>query len=548
MHHFPGMVLTEARAKAYLEQGIWANESYVDVLMKQVAAHPNVEHRDENRTLTYHALWQEVESFAASLYQLGVRKGDRVALQLPNCLDYVVALFATARLGAVSVLLQTDLGRDQLLYSLKASGAKVWVVTDSFRGESLLDTAMSVRQSLPDLTHIVLQGETPVPSADLLRFSDLAANKDRCTEAEIIQSQPGPLDPFVMVFTSGTTGSPKGVVQLHANYLWSARAYAAIYGYSPGEGTLDMAPICHQTGMLAGVMMPIATGGRILLMERFSAARALRWMGEERPTYLVGAPPHVIHVANAPGLVDADTSSVRVFLYAGAPVPAAVLRRLQEQTSITVGGMFGWSEGFVACCTRMDDDIEAISRTVGQAVPGIEIRLVDEDGKDVLCGQPGEMWARGPNFSAGYYGNPEASAKQWDEDGWFHSGDVLTMDESLRYRFIGRADDIINRGGTKIDPKLVEDALAAHPAIATAAVIGVPNETLGQSTVACILLGDGQVPPDKEELRSFLSAEGLAKFQIPDRFEYLTVLPMTHSGKIMKRELRRHYTALEETH
>ncbi len=538
MISFPGMILTEERAKAYLADGVWTDESFVDVLESNVKQHPLLLHKDDKRTLTYEQLWSEVESLAAALYQLGVRRGDKVAIQLPNGLDYVVAVFGIARIGAIAVLLQTDLGRQSLEYSLSKAEVSVWIGTDSFRGEPVFSVAKLLQPGLPHLKHLILQGsESDVPQ-DTLSFERLRSSGRRLSDEELRANQPQPLDPFVMVFTSGTTGSPKGVVQLHANYLWASRSYARVFGFKPTEATLDIAPICHQTGMLAGVMMPIATAGRMMLLDRFSAGRVLKWIETEHPTYIVGAPAHVIHLANAPRLSDVDTSSTRLFIYAGAPVPSAILRKLQEDTGITVGAMFGWTEGFLATMTHPDDPIDAISTTVGFAVPGTEVKLVDEEGADVPQGTPGEMLSRGPNFSAGYYNNPESAARQWDSNGWFHSGDLLRQDENGRYVFMGRADDIINRGGTKVDPKAVEDACALHPAIENVAVVGAPSATLGQQTVACIVLKEGAQPFEVSELRDFLGEQGLAKFQFPDGLLFLDSLPLTHSGKIKKKELR----------
>ncbi|GMA56647.1 cyclohexanecarboxylate-CoA ligase/acyl-CoA synthetase [Alicyclobacillus sacchari] len=541
MFDFEGRTLTRERAQLYIDKGYWTEESFVDVFYNDVKQYPNFVHRDEEREASYEQLWNEIEAVAATLYEMGVRKGDTVALQLPNALDYVVGVFAAARIGAIGVSLQIDLGRQALLTSLQTSRAKVWIIADYFRGQPLYDMAVSLKAELPDLKEIVLQGDPQRAPEGALTFASLRDSGKKLGDTELAANRPGALDAFLMVFTSGTTGSPKGVVHYHANYLWAARAYAKNFGYEPGEGVLCLAPICHQTGMLAGVMMTVAKGGRIMLLERFSAARVLKWIEEYRPTYLVGAPPHVIHVANAPNLKATDTSSVKLFIYAGAPVPSAVLVQLQADSGIKVGCMFGWSEGFLATATRPDDPLEALSSTVGFAIPGTEVRLVDEDGHDVKPGEPGEMWSRGPNFSAGYYQNPTAAHKQWDADGWFHSGDVLRQDENGRYVFIARADDIINRGGTKIDPKTVEDAISKHPSVENVAVVGAPDATLGQHTVACVILREGHAALSLKELREFLAEQGLAKFQFPDRLELMTEFPQTHSGKIKKKDLRERF-------
>ncbi|MCF8566558.1 acyl--CoA ligase [Alicyclobacillus tolerans] len=541
MFSFPGMVLTEQRATEYMKNEVWNQDTFLDVFERNVMHVGDLVHRDDLRKLTYRELWAECEAFAATLRELGVRKGDRVAIQLPTSLDYLVAVFGSARIGAIAVLLQTDLAQQGVEYSLDKSKASIMVVADNYRGQALAQTAFSLKPRMPHLKTIIVQGAEGALPEGTLEFERVRQSKRTLSAADAAENRPQALDPFVMVFTSGTTGSPKGVVQLHANYLWAARAYAKLYGLKPGDGMLDMAPICHQTGMLVGVTMPLVTSGRILLVERFSASRVLQWIEEEQPRSLVGAPPHVIHIANSAALKTRDTSSVQYFFYAGAPVASSVLKQLQSDTNWTIGAMFGWTEGFLATATHPDDPVEVLTTTVGYAIPGTEVVLVDEDGKTVQPGTPGEMWSRGPNFSAGYYHNPEAAARQWDDEGWFHSGDWFRQDEAGRYIFMGRMDDIINRGGTKIDAKSVEDACAAYPGVENAAVIGIPDPTLGQRTLACIVLKEGTVPFELGELKDFLSANGLSKFQLPDRLVFLDALPATHSGKIRKKELRERF-------
>jgi acyl-CoA synthetase len=541
MFEFAGRTLTESCGQQYIDQGSWTNESFADVLERSVKLHPNLLHKDEERTISYKEMWNEIESVAANLYNMGIRKGDTVAIQLPNTLDYVIAVFGAARIGAISVLLQVDLGPQAILDSLEQSKAKVWIITDNFQGRALYDRARDIQQKIPDLKHLIVQGDTSQVPSEALSFSSLRSRGNSLSEQELHENRPEPLDAFIMVFTSGTTGSPKGVVHLHGNYVWAVRAYAKNFGYQPEQAVLDLAPICHQTGMLAGIMMPILSGGRILLLERFSTTRVFKWIEQEKPTFLIGAPPHVIHIANSPKLKSVDTSSVKLFIYAGAPVPSTVLQRLQTDGGIRVGGMFGWTEGLVVTATRPEDPIEAVSSTVGSLIPGIEVRLVDDTGSDVEPGTPGEMWSRGPNFSAGYFENPEAASRQWDEDGWFHSGDILYQDENGRYKFIARADDIINRGGTKVNPKSVEDVIGGHTAVERVSVVGAPHETLGQQIVACIVLKEGCMPFSLPELRQFLDQCGLAKFQFPDRIEFMSELPTTHSGKVKNKDLRERF-------
>ncbi|SFU52121.1 class I adenylate-forming enzyme family protein [Alicyclobacillus macrosporangiidus] len=536
MQRFPGMVLTPERAQAYLDQGIWRQEAFPDVLERQAELQPDLVHRDDRRRATQVQLWQEAESVAAGLRALGVGKGDVVALQMGSSLDYLVALWGITRIGAVAALLQADLGREALRQSLLQAGASVWLVAATHLGQPLAETAVALRRELPDLQHVVVSAEDPaaVP-AGCASFAALRDAGGRLGE-EAQALRPGPLDPFIMVFSAGTTGAPRGIVHLHANYLWAVRTYAELFGLRPGDGMLTLAPVYHQTGMLLGVVMPLVSGGRVLLMDRFSAARALRWVAEERPRFLVGAPPHLVHVAQAPGLRDADISSVAMFFYAGAPVSNDILRQLQQDTGWKVGALFGWSEGLLACATRPDDPIEAASTTVGRVIPGIEVVLVDEDGRPVQPGEVGEMWSRGPSFCAGYYRQPEVAAERWDAQGWFHSGDLFRQDAEGRFVYCGRADDIINRGGTKIDPKVVESALLQHPAVVEAGVVGIPDRVLGRRTVACVVTREG-ASLSLAELRDFLANQGLAKYELPDGLRLFEALPKTAAGTVKRREL-----------
>jgi Acyl-CoA synthetases (AMP-forming)/AMP-acid ligases II len=538
MLDFEGRILTESRARNYLASGIWKNESLVDVLREDVVKYPLLMHKDEQQSLTYQEIWEKAEAVASGLYRLGIRRGDRVAMQMANTLDYVVAIFGAARIGAVSVQLQVDLGSNALASSLKQSGSRVWIVSGSYRGENLWKRALEIQKKVPGVSDIVVQGSMSDIPESLLLFDEMKNSGEKLPEKVIQENAPGPLDGFLIAFTSGTTGTPKGVVYLHANYLWATRAYIKNFGYKPGDGVMDIAPISHQTGMLAGIMMTLVAGGRIVLVDRFSAKRVLDRATAEKAAFIIGAPPHVMHIANYRHLADADLSHVRVFIYAGAPVPSTILKRLQEAGNLHLGCLFGWTEGLVATLTKPDDPVEAVSNTVGFAVPGEEIRLVDERGEDVAPGETGEVWSRGPNFCAGYYQLPEMAARQWDTHAWFHSGDLLYQDKEGRYHFVARADDIINRGGTKIDPKSVEDVLGGFPGVDAVNVVGAPHPTLGMQTVACIVLQQEKLRFGLSELRTYLGTHGLARFEFPDRLEFFDHLPLTESGKPKKAVLK----------
>lgn len=531
VYRFRGMTLREERAKHYLETGVWSHDTFIDVMEHNVRRHGPLVHRDDTSTLTYEALWAQSEAVAAYLYSLGIRKHDKVAIQLPTSLDFLVALFGITRLGAIAVILQADLGRQNILDSLQQCGASIVIATETYQGHPVAETLYSLADDVPGLETVMLAGSggATAPTATAtsrlrtVSFDTVKTSGSTLDAQAAADNRPDALDPFVMVFTAGTTGRPRGIVHLHANTLWAARTYARLYDMPDASGTLCLAPVYHLTGFLVGVTLPVVTGSRMLLQSRFAVRRVLRVIANEQPQYIVGAPPHLIHIANEPTLKNLDVSSVRMFFYAGAPVPSDILRQLQADTGWTVGGMFGWSEGFLASATRPDDPVEAINQTVGQAIPGTEVRLVDDDGRDIEPGLIGEVWCRGPNFGAGYYNQPEAAAEKWDDEGWFHSGDLLRQDADGRYAYKGRADNIINRGGTKIDPREVEAVMAKHPSVRFAALIAVPDDTLGHKTHAAIVVSESGSPFAMDELRTFLTQHGLAKYQFPDTLQFYEV-------------------------
>lgn len=542
MDTFPGMVLSEEKAQAYIDSGVWKTDTFVDVMERNADKFGSLVHRDDTTTLSYEALWNEAGAVAAHLNKLGIQKGDKVALLLPTSLDFLVALFGVTRLGAVAVILQADLGRQDVKDSLAQSQASVLIVAQHHQGHALADDALALVPELPHLRAALIADERTEAYAErsametthgtafpVDSFSACRQSGQVLPEEVAAQNRPTPLDMFVMVFTAGTTGSPKGIVHLHGSALWSARTYAGLYGMSDGGATLSLAPVYHLTGFLVGIMMPVVTGSRILLQSRFAVSRALTLIDEEQPDYIVGAPPHLIHFSKAPTLKELKLSSVKMFFYAGAPVPSDILRQLQADTGWTVGALFGWSEGFLATATRRDDPVEIINQTVGQAIPGMELMLVDDDGKPVNQGEIGEMWGRGPSFSAGYYNLASAAREKWDNDGWFHSGDLLRQNPDGRYVYKGRRDNIINRGGTKIDPREVEAAIAKHPAVQTTVVVPVPDATLGQKTLAAVVCKPDVPVFSLKELRQFLTETGLANYELPDGLQFFEAPPAQNS-------------------
>jgi len=480
--------------------------------------------------LTYRDLIGQAECLAAGLYHRGLRKGDILALLLPNWPEFVVTYFAAARLGAVLVPLNTRYRETELEYMLRNSEAKILITCAEFGSYDYIGLLHKLRPQLEKLAHIVVVGQA-AGATGMISWETLRGEAAPETLPPV-QIEPQE-DLFMLLYTSGTTGLPKGAMLTHYNIVWNSAVVAQALEGTSQDVILGAVPLFHVFGVTCCITMAANLGAKLVLLDVYKPGEALELVQQERITIHHGVPTMFILELNQPTFANYDLSSLRTGIIAAAPAPAEIIRRIRRDMGCEIASAYGLSETSPALTiTHFSDSDDVRAETVGRAVPGVEIRIVNDDGEELSLGEVGELICRSPGLMKGYYKMPEATHAAIDSAGWFSTGDLATLDEAGNVRIVGRKKEMINRAGFKIYPREVEEFYYRHPKVQEVAVVGLPDPVLGEKTCACIKLRDGQ-QATSEEMRDFVR-DKLADFKVPDLVRFVTEFPMTASGKIRK--------------
>ncbi len=519
-----------ARRDAMVAGGFWRDETLLDHLARAVAARPShtaiVARRSEGGAearLSYAELDRRATLVAMSLRDRGVARGDVVSFQLPNWWEFSVLHLACLKLGAVSNPLMVIFRERELGFMLGLAESKVLVVPQRFRGFDYAAMAATVRAQLPVLRHVITVGGEGPDSFDAL----LSPAGD---PAGFRADPPGPDDVIQLLYTSGTTGEPKGVMHSSNTMLSNLVPFATRLGLGADDVIHMPSPLAHQLGFMYGIVLPVMLGGTAVLQDIFTAPEMARQVREEACSFTMGATPFLNDLTEHVAATGEATPSLRVFVSAGAPIPRALVAKARPTLGAAIISAWGMSENGAVTTTRIEDPEEKTTGTDGLALPGMELRILDA-GPD---GQ-GALQVRGCSNFVGYLKRPELDPK--DPDGWFDTGDLARMDAEGYIRIAGRSKDIIIRGGENIPVVEVEGLLFRHPAVAEVAIIGVPDPRLGERACAYVRLKDGAAL-SFAEMVAHLEAQRMAKQYIPERLEIVAELPRTPSGKIQKFRLR----------
>jgi acyl-CoA synthetase (AMP-forming)/AMP-acid ligase II len=489
---------------------------------------------DGDLRLSYTDLLDEARTFGAGLVANGVEPGDRVAIWAPNSARWIVALLGLFQAGAVLVPINTRFKGPEAVPLLQRTRARVLVTVTDFLGTDYL--AMLDGADLPDLeTTIVLDGLVP---SSAVSWDDLhaAATAEGRAEVERRARAVGPDDASDILFTSGTTGTPKGVVQTHARTLLVATDWVAMTGLTAGDRYLMVNPYFHMFGLKAGILASVAAGATMLPEPAFDVERVLQRVEAEQVTVLPGAPTIYQAILDHPERDDHDLSSLRVAVTGAADIPVELIRRTFDELpfSVVVTG-YGLTEGGTASATSPTDDPETIATTVGRPRPGFELRIVDDLLQDVGAGEPGEILLRGGSIMSHYLDDPEATAAAVT-DGWLRTGDLGIVGDDGCLRIVGRSKDMFIVGGFNAYPAEIEGALLRHPDVQQVAVIGVPDDRLGEVGMAFVVARPGS-ELGGDDLIAW-SRDQMANYKVPRRVELVAELPLNATGKVEKEELR----------
>jgi acyl-CoA synthetase (AMP-forming)/AMP-acid ligase II len=493
---------------------------------------------DGSTALTYPELAGEARRFAAALIESGIGRGDRVAIWCFNCAEWVVAVLGIFAAGAVLVPVNTRFKGHEAADILRRSGARTLVTVADFLGTDYLALLHGAGVPLPALETVVLArgraDQGPNRVVDWTTFLS-GATPAVLREVQRRGAELGPEDPSDILFTSGTTGVPKGVVMTHGRTLTVAGDWVAMSGLCPGDVYLQVNPYFHMFGLKAGILASVVAGATMLPEAVFDVDAVLARVEAERVTVLPGAPTIYQAILDHPDRDKHDLSSLRVAVTGAADIPVELIHRVQQELPFrTIITGYGLTEGGTACATSQDDDPETIATTVGRPRPGFELRIVGEGDRDVAAGEAGEVLLRGGSVMAGYLDDPEETDKVLSADGWLRTGDLGALDDDGRLQIVGRVKDMFIVGGFNAYPAEIENALLRHPSIRQAAVIGIPDHRLGEVGMAFVVTS-GTVSAD--DIMEW-SRDQMANYKVPRAVEVVDELPLNATGKVMKDALR----------
>src|SRR5262245_47082249 len=490
---------------------------------------------DEGMRFSFIELAAAAEAAARAFLAAGIRPGDRAAIWAPNLWEWVVAALGLQSAGGVLVPLNTRYKAAEAGYILRKSRARVLCTMGEFLGTSYADSLGG--ESLPDLERVVaFRGASQRGE----RWADFVASGERVSAAEARSRAEAvaPSDLSDLLFTAGTTGNPKGVMTAHWQNLKAFDVWSSGVGMHEGDRYLIVNPFFHSFGYKAGWLTCLIRGAAAIPMQVFDAAKALERIARERISLLPGPPTIYQMLLSHPECAKYDLSSLRLAVTGAAPVPVELVKRMRTELGFeSVMTAYGLTEccGVVSLC-RPGDDAETISTTAGRALPDTEVRCIDEDGKEVPRGQPGEIVVRGYNVMRGYFEDAAETAKTIDAEGWLHTGDIGVMDERGYVRITDRIKDMFITGGFNCYPAEIENLMYRHPGIAQVAVIGVADERLGEVGMAYVVPRPGTTLGPAALIA--WCREQMANFKVPRRIEIVSALPTNASGKVLKYELR----------
>lgn len=532
--------------EGYYRDGCWSTETFPELLRRQAAAHgAKVFATDGTQSLTYGELRRRSVRVADGLRGRGVGAGDRVVVQLPNWVEFVVVAAAVARLGAVMVPVMPIYRRDEVGHVLDDAQVSAVVTPSVFRGFDYLGMYRELTASRPSVhTVVVVRGDGVATDPVVTTLDTVTSDVDPDATEAGLGAPVTADDPYAIVYTSGTTARPKGCVHTFNTYAAGARALAAPFGFTGDDVGFAPSPVTHTTGLVTGILMPLMAGAATHLMAEWEPERGLAEIARFRCSATVTATTFIQMLLDTYDPARHDASSLRVWVSAGAPIPRAVVeraRRLLPDTTIL--SLYGRSENLATTTCSVDDPPEKSLTSDGKALPFSAVAVVDDSGAEVPAGTEGDIAYRGPSHMLGYLGRPEETAELYTPGGFSRSGDLGVADADGFVRVTGRTKDIVIRGGMNISVREIEDLLAGHPSIRSAAVVAMPDERLGERVCCYIVPADPSDPPALADLTRYLTERGVAIQKSPEHLEVIAEMPTTATGKIQKHLLRQDIAA-----
>lgn len=523
-------------AARYRQHGYWQGRTLDDLLRDAVLhRHGHTAIVDGERRWSYTELDRRVARMATAIHHLGLLPGDRVLVQLPNIAEFAQLFFALQRCGVIPVLALPAHRENEIVHLAALSQAKAYAIAERHQGFDYRTLARTVRERVPGVAHVFVVGD----AAEFTSFATL--------DAEPVElPRPAPGDVAVLLLSGGTTGLPKLIPRTHDDYHYNARESARVAGLGEDSRYLAVLPVAHNFPLACpGLLGTLHAGGTVVMCADSAPDTALDLVERERITDTALIPPFVLLWLEARTWNDADLGSLRWLQVGGARLNPEVAARVKPTLGCGLQQVYGMAEGLL-CYTRHDDDDERVVNTQGRPLShDDELRIVDENDQEVAQGETGELQVRGPYTLRGYWRAEEYNRRAFTADGYYRSGDVVRRLPTGEVIVEGRNKDVVNRGGEKVPVEEVENLLLSHPAVLDVAIVGIPDDVLGERTCACVLARGSA--PTLPELKAHLNTLGVAAFKLPDRLVVLESFPSTKFGKVNRRALAQHISERAST-
>ncbi len=534
---FPAEFAARYRAKGY-----WQDRTLRDTFDELFARHAGrVAVIDRDRSVTYAQLNKRVNQLALNLLEEGLRPLDRVVVQLPNAIEFVYLYFALQKIGCIPIMALPTHRYREMSQFVELSGAVACVTPDRAKDVDYCDLVRRIFSSRTDMRLGIILGETP---QGFLSLSDLIDRPSKRSPDELKDISIDPEDPALFQLSGGTTGVPKLIPRTHNDYVYNSTMAAAVTGVGADKTLLIVLPLAHNLPLACpGIQGYFLHGGRVVLSNSTRGEDIFTLVERHRVTHIAVVPALLIRLINDPLIRKFDLSSLQVIQSGGQRLQPEVRRRTKELIpSVTVQENFGMAEGMLMF-VRFDDPEEVRMETVGRPVsPDDEVRLVDDNDREVASGETGEFLARGPYTLRGYFGVPEYNARAFTTDGFYRSGDLMRRHPSGNYMVEGRKKDLINRGGEKISAEEIENLILSHPAVQNVACVPMPDPVLGERMCAYAILRRDKTL-SLTDLVAYLMNEEIAKHKLPERLEIVDDFPLSPFGKVSKKDLTEKITA-----
>lgn len=517
--------------RLYEKMGYWGKKTLLDYWDTSVKNYGDREFVVDDRgyRYTYKELDEKAGAIAYYFLEMGIRPSDVISFQIPVWSEFVLVTVACIKVGAIINPIGMCYNREEVEYLLNLTGSKIFFCPTWYHKNDYEESILSVRKHIKDLKYIVLLDNLKAKNSDTITLKEILSDYPPLQDEVIVDSN----DIAVIICTSGTTRGTKGVMLTHNNIIFSESYFNKELGLTKDDIMFMPAPLNHAIGFHHGIIDSMLMGAKVVLQSKFRSKEAIKLMNLEKCTYSMGSTPFIYDILKEMKAGNTPMNFLKFYLCGGAPVPGDMVQRAYEY-GIKLCEVYGSTESVPHAFVRPEETLKLMGSTSGRAMKGVEVRIVDENRQEVLPGTIGEEASRGPNVFVGYINDKVATDKALDNEGWFYSGDLCVADENGNIKVIGRKKDMIIRGGENLNSNLISDYIGGYPTIQDQAVIGMPDERLGERICVYVVLKEGEQFLELKDLLKYMEQKKILKRYWPERLEITDEIPRTDSGKVKK--------------